>query len=117
MITLDKFLAQQVNGLNKRAWIDYDDKMSVYLRYPGRHLIGNEIVECFDIATVETLEEFRGQGVFTRFLDEVEFARPRIYIENVMEKRFQTFFENRGYECVHKDILGTKCFFKTGSRL
>jgi hypothetical protein len=46
--------------------------------------------------------DHRGQGIFTEFLERVEFVvlgddRP-VFIENVMERRFQEFFLRRGYE-------------------
>ncbi len=96
---------------SKVQWLNGDD-MNVYVRVSirGRYP-GSPPYRALDIATVSVYD--KGQGKFTRFLEEAERINPYpiLYIENVLERRFQHFFENRGY--TRKEIgEGPPCYYK-----
>lgn len=70
----------------------------IYLRARSR-IIEQARVKVLDIGSVEVIAEKRGQGEFTKILDELERINPFpvLYIENVLNQRFADFFERRGY--------------------
>lgn len=81
----------------RNSWFNLPG-LNVYLRVvPGLKRI--------DIANVTA--EPQGRGTFTRFLEKMEALAEELgaalFIENVLEERFQQFFENRGYESNGQD--------------
>lgn len=56
---------------------------------------------CFDIASVEVQDQFKGKGVFTDYVNYLLDILPReapdmnkIYVENVLNERFAKYLEN-----------------------
>ena len=77
------------------AWID-SPELKVYLRRAKRFINGNKEIT-LEIANVSVYN--RGQKTFTQFLEMVERMSPwTIYVENVLEERFQLFFQKRNYQ-------------------
>lgn len=109
MKTLDTFL----NGAYRNRWIKITHG-EIYVR-KSRRLFDVRLVPCFDIATIVIKQQ--GQGNFTKFLEIVEEHSKiqidfyGIYIENIQAKRFQMFFECRGYKTVGETEFGN-CYIK-----
>ncbi len=87
------------NSSLRNTWIN-TKFINVYVRKAVRF---KDQINTLDIATIEVKQGYRGRGVFTLFLQRAEqFAeekKVKIYIENVMNKKFQNFFLNRaGYK-------------------
>ncbi len=96
MRTLNGFLESNV----QREWITFGAQESeatckIYMRKSQR-LLNHNLTSCLDIVSVETEKSYRGQGIFTKFMTELLSKTLAqfdfIYIENVMEKRFQNWF-------------------------
>lgn len=100
--SIQEFLGSGV----RNAWVELD-KMRVYVRKGSMRYINKKAVTTFDVATVEVDAAHRGQGVFTRFLESLEESLDSpIYVENVLEKRFQDFFRKRkGYKELPSQLL------------
>jgi len=72
--------------------------MKVYVRRGCWRWWEGELHEnTLDIANITVDEGKRGKGVFTAFLSRVEALGKIIFIENVLDVRFQDFFRERGY--------------------
>ena len=98
---------QEFLGSGQRnAWVHLE-KMRVYVRARSTRYINKKIVSTFDVATVEVEAPYRGQGVFTRFLEKIEADLDLpIYVENVLDPRFQNFFRKRkGYKELPSQFL------------
>lgn len=102
-LSVKELVLQFWEGHRRNSWLEHG-ALQVYVRR-GYHLIGGSELECcLDLATIEVAEECRGQGVFTRFLEEVEaMSLAPIYVENVLDERFATFWLRRGYTSVGHD--------------
>ncbi len=85
-------------NFGSNRWLE-TRKIKVYVRKSKRILneIGSFI--CFDIANINIKESQRGKGIFTEFLNKSHEMNPWqvTYIENVLEERFQKFFEKQGF--------------------
>lgn len=108
MTTLNEFFLQE--GL-RNAWIKHPD-LKIYMR-KGRRIINRKTIKVVDIANVSAFK--RGQGHFTKFLDELENRIKNhfdaIFIENVMDERFKNFFLKHGYEIQYENN-GLTCLIK-----
>lgn len=83
-----------------RKWVLMEN-MHVYVRATKRYLEGVQ-KNTLEIGSVEV--QNRGEGVFSRWLPEFEaqakhFGRV-VYVENVLDERFQQFWVRRGYRPV-----------------
>ena len=94
-------------------WLNGDD-MAVYVRRSvPRYLTDDPKKEekyvTLDIASVTVYE--KGQGNFTRFLEEAEKLNPwpAIYVESVLEPRLEKFLLRKGYT---EQDRTPKSFFK-----
>jgi len=116
-VTLDEFIRDgvaRVMQLNiaSRAHIKEPDFDTLYLRVT-RHYIGDAAYKpVLDIADVGVREARRGRGVFTDFLDRLRDTYPtlHLYVENVMEPRFQKHLERYGFAVV-EPRLDPPCYF------
>jgi GNAT superfamily N-acetyltransferase len=94
--------SKDLNIRNK--WV-YERKINVYIRRSSR-IIGTLRLPCLDLATVEVDENYRGQGIFTKFLIRFEKLAKNenrvIYVENVMNERLKMFLLTNGYK-LHQD--------------
>lgn len=105
-------LAKNGEGsLMRNQWYR-DEHMDLYVRYSAYHLVpGVGYVVTLDISNVNVNEGSIGKGVFTRFLDDIErtidghfgAGYSGIFVENVLQERFQSFFERRGYVKIKQD--------------
>lgn len=86
------------------SWFYLPD-FQVYLRRNHRFHPDHGAFACIDVANVEVPKTMRGQGVFTRFLAALEAECDAIVVEIVQERRFQGFFERRGYGLYQDDGL------------
>lgn len=91
-MTLNEFLE---NPYLRNAWLR-EPFMDVYVRR-GAHCLGDKHSDTFDIANVSVDDLKRGTGVFTAFLERVEELGLPVFVENVLDDRFQMFFLKRGY--------------------
>lgn len=84
---------------NARAWLS-DANIDVYIRV-GKHVLDGALTSTIDIGNLAVNKHRRGAGHFTAFLGHLETlcnTKKRVlYMENVMDPRFQAFFEKRGY--------------------
>ena len=95
-------LIEQAEGmpLGHRMWLE-DPPVSVYVRWTSYWLGGDRYSPAVVIANVSVADGERGNGHFTRFLEDVERLADELHravvIESVLEERFRGFFERRGY--------------------
>ena len=78
-------------------WLNGDD-MSVYVRRSVPRILNDgEKYVTLDIASINVYQQ--SQGHFTAFLAEAEKLNPwpAIYVENVLQPRFEKFFKKKGY--------------------
>lgn len=105
MADLFEQLERLIEGASDRrtggtAWLE-DASLSVYVRWAPYWTGGETTVPCAVVANVSVLQGERGNGRFTAFLDRFEGIADEhnrvVVIESVLEERFQSFFERRGY--------------------
>jgi N-acetylglutamate synthase-like GNAT family acetyltransferase len=108
-----KELQPLLSGQLRSLWV-VEGSLKIYFRAGYARRLGDQTVKVLDIASVEVLESSRGQGLFTAALDKIEALRPRegLFVESVLDKRFQDFFTRRGYLTAFEDCCGTKNLFK-----
>ncbi len=94
----------KTHSFGTNEWLNGDD-MAVYVRKSVPRIMndGTKLVT-LDIASITVYQ--KGQGNFTRFLEEAEKLNPwpATYIENVLEPRFARFFQRIGYT-QHNDMF------------
>jgi hypothetical protein len=90
-----KFLEQEYP---RNAWLR-SGPFQLYVRR-GVHLL-DKMRDTLDLANMEIEEAYRGLGTFTQFIDSLEEIQlPNvevIFVENVLQPRFQAFWARRGY--------------------
>ena len=73
-------------------------------------------MNAIDIASIEVSPDYRGQGMFTQFLDAFEeIAKEKgyaVYVESILEKRLNKFLSNRGYRDYNEFFPGTNSWIK-----
>ena len=83
----------------KNKWLDKDRSLHVYVR-KSRRLLNDTIYRMLDIGNVEACP--KGKGRFTEFLQYAINSKLKpfqgIFVENVLENRFQTFFRKLGWK-------------------
>lgn len=86
----------------------YNGRMQVYIRVGAMPLPDRQINKTVQIANVEVREDCQDQGLFTKFLTEVEEVCDSndltLMMENVMTERFANFFRGRGWHEVQRGI-------------
>lgn len=89
----------QHSGPFKNRWFS-DGKISVYLRRSERKFNPEmQRVPVVDLANVTVEQELRSRGVFKSFIEAFERSVDRpIFVENVLNSRFQRFWIARGYQ-------------------
>jgi hypothetical protein len=116
-VTLDEFIKDGVeritqSNLASRAHIKEPNFAGLYVRLTRRYIDGAAYRPVLDIADVNVREACRGRGVFTAFLDRVRDRYPtlHLFVENVMEERFQKHLERYGFTVV-EPRLDPPCYF------
>lgn len=74
---LEQFLQKAEERFVFTKWLA-DDKMKVYVR-KGRHILSPAVGKAqitLDVASVDVLEEFQGQGLFSEFLEKAHEMNP-----------------------------------------
>lgn len=75
--------------------------LEVYLRWGTRRLFDDRPVETIEIGSVIVTPTKQDEGVFTRFLEELELIAAlldkHVFIENTITSSFEEFFHKRGY--------------------
>ena len=98
-MNLDQFLASK---WPPNMWIR-EHSINVYLRKSVR-LIGTETYSMLDIGSVEVDDNGRGKGIFTAFLKRFEQESKKlkrgVYIESILNPRFQKYLLKKGYTLV-----------------
>lgn len=97
----------------RNAWLT-GTTMQVYVR-KGMHFVDGKLRLCFDVASIVVDEEFQRQGIFTRWLVEVEahiattdmecvyvwmadWPQRRNYVESILERGLVPFLTRNGYK-------------------
>ena len=86
-----------------RGWVEMPTGLAVYVRFCTRYF-HPVFGETLDLASLKTRpESARGKGLLKAWLTDVlepfvDEHGMTIYVENVMEERFQRFWLARGYE-------------------
>lgn len=105
-MTLDDFLQREWPA---NSWIAERD-IEVYVRRSVR-LIGDEMVPCLDIGSVEVIEKHRGCGIFRAFLHRFEEEAKKlnrvVFIESILNDRLYKFLLANGY--THDPRTDTVC--------
>jgi hypothetical protein len=116
-MTLDEFIAESVERLTasnvaSRMHIKEPGFDVLYVRLARRCIDGVAHKPVLDIADAAVQTTHRGRGVFTDFLDRVRDQYPalHLYVENVMEERFQKHLERYGFTVV-EPRLDPPCYF------
>lgn len=108
LTSVEKFLVEK----QPNAWIDIGPH-HVYVRR-AKHLLLGAVVSTFDIATIDTPEELRGQGSFRRLIPALvklltgKFSY--IYIENVLNPRLERALPGMGFICL-EGVFTPPCFY------
>ncbi len=78
---IDQFL---LTTFPRNIWIS-DDIIKVYIR-KSKRIINGEMLDFFDIASIEISEESRGGGIFTSFMTEFISRYPdfNVYVESIL---------------------------------
>lgn len=100
--SLRQFLADPATPHLAVSWV-MAGNIRLYVRKSQRYLFPNNsmLVKCLDIANVVIdAKNKRGEGYFTSLLEWLEANTHRygieaLYVENVLDLRFSTFFTNR----------------------
>ena len=112
-MTLAEFLASKYRNI----WLELDD-MRVYVRKSWRHLDGNTR-RCIDVASVEVDEYCRGQGIFTKWLAELEQIivpdYEYVFVECVLNEKLVPHLEKLGYSAIRSTI--TPDLYKSVNKL
>jgi GNAT superfamily N-acetyltransferase len=92
-----------LHGHLKNDWIG-SIKFHVYVRKSVRFINGVRRTS-FDIANINVATKYRGKGLFTKWLSEVEmevsaFGIECIFVESILNARLITFLEKHGYSPV-----------------
>lgn len=108
--TTSKFI-QFAHDLRHNAWF-HSKEADIYCRVAWRSLVLPEtdavgLVETFDLANI--VVRAPGNGLFTEILTVLEtedLGVGALFVENVIDPRFQAFFTKRGY-ARHDDASST----------
>lgn len=111
---IDELFVQNPDWRDRRTNINpwlCGDYTEAYVRL-GSHRILNK-VECrtFDLANIVVEPKFRGQEVLTNLLAFLETKGLPLFMENVIDPRFQQFFERRGYHSVPTQLGTARSYF------
>jgi hypothetical protein len=103
-MNLDGFLS---NESIRNAWVS-ERSIRIYIRRSMRY-VGEQMVPCLDVGSVEVMEKDRGTKVFTSFLGRFEVAAKQlkrgVYVESILEKRLLDFLLRRGYTNLTPDSI------------
>lgn len=96
------------------AWVKCGS-FNIFMRKGSYHCIGDEVVECFDLANIENKPKQCGKGQFKELLPRlVELARDHgykvFYIESVINDRLLPLFEQMGFTPIPRSV--PPCFYK-----
>lgn len=98
----------------RNTWI-YGRRIKVYIRRSNR-LINDKIMSCLDLANVEVDENYRGIGIFTKFLDDFEFnaiqMKRVVYVESIPNLRLYNYLLRRGYKLTKLSNPLSPCVYK-----
>lgn len=74
--------------------------LNLYYRITQR-LIEGQMRNTIDLATIEIVEEFRGEGYFSSFLDKIEKLADKysrvVFVESILNDNLYSFLCRRGY--------------------
>ena len=83
----------------RNQWIK-EPHMQVYVR-KSRRFVNDELIPCFDVASIQVKESHQGKGLFTNFLKMVEEYSAEnsliVFVESVLNVRLRKFLERNGY--------------------
>lgn len=103
--TLEQFLAENFKG--RSSHIVEPRFRVLYVRKGRRYCspLDRPLEDHLCLASVEIEEEYRGQGIFTRFVNWVRVGYPDLPLiaENVLMPRFRAWFTRRGWTNLDPD--------------
>lgn len=81
----------------RNEWI-YFDYGKIYVRQSKRFYNG-KLIDCFDIASIEIDEEYRGRGFFKLFLNKFieTYPNKNIFVESILNPKFLVYLKNYGF--------------------
>lgn len=101
----------RMHRMNINPWLR-GDYAEAYVRLGSHRILNNIQYRTFDLANVSVDPEFRGQKVLTNLLAFLETKGLPLFIENVIDPRFQDFFERRGYHRMATQLGTARSFFR-----
>jgi len=118
-LAMKELAVQIISFANKRvagvpyffgsSWFEITEYgLKIYIRKSNRR------GETIDIVNIDIADSFKGQGLFTSLLDELEQLSPySLYIENVLNPRLSEFFQKRSGWTTDEDnnILAPACYY------
>lgn len=101
-----------LNSKERNSWIDIHP-FNIYIRKSKRYWC-DSYYSVLDISSISVIDsKYYGKGHFTKLIFAIEGFKPLngIYIENVLEPRFASFFERIGY-IKERSSNPVPCFYK-----
>lgn len=75
----------------------------MYIR-KGRHLIGDEVLDTFDVANISTIDpEYQGKGYFKAFMLYVESFKIPVFVECIYNPKLIDMLAKNGYTIINQD--------------
>lgn len=121
-MTLDEFIERGLCKLENLGWpsnshVEEPGWDTLYVRLTRRLVDGVYYQPVLDLANLVVVEELRGTGVFTKTVEKIRKTWPdlHIYVENVLEPRFDRHLTKEGYCRVGevRDIGSSSYFLKS----
>ena len=88
---------------------------SFYLRFGRHHQDGTSYDKTVELCNLLISDEYRGDGLFTSFVEQVEQLGCSIFVENVLQERFREFWRRRGYK--ERNCGEISCFFREAKEI
>jgi len=87
-----------ITSKETNKWI-YFEFGKIYVR-KSKRLYDNNLINCFDVGTIEIDKNYRGNGFFTMFLNNFIETHPNIniFIESILNKRLYNYLKNQNFK-------------------
>lgn len=104
MCTLAEIVDRLERGVRYNGWAYFPKyRLNLYYRITHRAIEG-KMLASIDLATIEVDDGFRGQGLFTQFLVEVEKLAVEynrvVFVESILNPKLLDFLKNQNYRVV-----------------
>jgi len=109
-MNLNQFLSSSLTN----AWIK-EPYLQLYIRKSTR-LYNKQIYQCLDLANILVQTNYRGKGIFTKFLTRFEplafSLNKTIFVESILNYNLKNFFLKSGYILDPQSSDFSPCVFK-----